>query len=327
MGRPAPPVATCRHHLLPLLVLLLPLLSPSHARPKEDDLGQSIDLYDFDDGDDHDLLQQEEQQYDERYVGLCKTFTVRMWPGNSRRFWSYGYVYLKQPYLANCTLRYIYKTRIHTSDPLKKFGFRVTGSFDGVNDGATSCSDTDYVYLDDTAGVNATYCGAHSNISFVTSSDYFEFNFVTKENSPRAKGFFVVIESFLLCGGTYTHQSHGPTGVITSPLHPENYPADLTCSWWFTAMDEATIRLMCSAFLLEDQQTIAPGNTTCLDYLSFTSEVGSSPQTTTYCSTELAVLHRAVYSSGSSLLLGFRSDSVNQYSGFNCTYEFIKYSE
>lgn len=63
----------------------------------------------------------------------------------------------------------------------------------------------------------------------------------SKENSPRAKGFFVVIESFYLCGGSHTHLSHGPSGVISSPLHTQDYPANAACTWMFTVGRQASL--------------------------------------------------------------------------------------
>ena len=47
-------------------------------------------------------------------VGGCnKSELVYMWPGNSRQFWSIGYVFLKEDYPAGCIMSYIYDHRIN----------------------------------------------------------------------------------------------------------------------------------------------------------------------------------------------------------------------
>ncbi|XP_037783580.1 uncharacterized protein LOC119579753 [Penaeus monodon] len=92
-----------------------------------------------------------------RYVGLCERKVVMMTPGNSRKFWSLGYVYLKEPYPADCVLKYRFETRFKRKDTFVKFGFRVTGTFSGPDIACSSCQKTDYVYLDDSSG-NSEMC-------------------------------------------------------------------------------------------------------------------------------------------------------------------------
>ncbi|XP_069987756.1 cubilin-like [Penaeus vannamei] len=259
-----------------------------------------------------------------RYVGVCETRVVVMTPGNSRKFWSLGYVYLKEPYPADCVLKYRFETRFKRKDTYVKFGFRVTGTFSGPDIAYSSCHNTDYVFLDDSSRNSAIFCGPDARIEYVTGSSSFEFNFVSQKNSPRGLGFFVVIESVRLCGGLLSAQEDGPTGYISSPLHSEDYPANTGCSWLFTAKGTTTIKLNCHSFWLEDSTTSPDGTTRCIDKLSVSYEVGHS-KATEYCDTDLQ--HHTIWSKGPYLLLNFRSNSVNQYTGFNCSYEFVRYGK
>ncbi|XP_064117808.1 cubilin-like [Macrobrachium nipponense] len=264
-----------------------------------------------------------EDTSNDRYVAYCADAIVMMIPGRSRKFWSYGYVYLQEAYPANCTLKYVFTTRSNPDDTFAKFGFRVTGTFKGPNIQYTSCTETDYVTLDDTEGITATYCGTSATINFITGSNYFEFHFKSQEHSPRAKGFYVTIESYYLCGGLVNSDTHGPTGYISSPLHPDNYPPNSNCFWWFTSPEKTTVKMECNSFLLEDMATFPNGTQYCVDYLSLSYEAVSSDQTTYFCNSDMDTLTKTIYSAGSNLLVNFRSDSANHFSGFNCSYDFI----
>lgn len=265
-----------------------------------------------------------------RYVGYCRNAHIYMWPGNSRKFWSFGYVDLKEPYLANCSLKYIFDTRAYPNDPLAKFGFLVTGVFYGIHtkDGE-SCYDSDYLLLNDTSGVEAIYCGVQSNVSFSTTSDYFELIFETQEDSPRAKGFFVTIQSFRLCGGLLTPHFDGPRGVLDSPLYPDPYPPNLRCNWFFQSMDETSVVFTCEKFHLGER--IANPNGTglvCSDSMSFTYEWGKPNDTMMYCGDDLDNDFHTVYSLSNDLLVNFNTDDVTEpNTGFRCFYEFILYAD
>lgn len=269
------------------------------------------------------------KELDDRYIGFCKDAYILMWPGNSRKFWSYGYVYLKQPYVANCTMKYLYNTRNYPADPFCKFGFRVTGSFEGHSDGYTDCTDTDYVLLNDTNGNAAYYCGTYSTIDWITAEDDFEFHFVTKADSPRAKGFFTVIRSFKLCGGLYTVEKDGPSGNLLSPLYPENYPPNLSCNYYFQLDPndgrEISIRIGCYSYNLEDP--FNNGTDYCLDATVFTYEAPYIHTPMVYCSNTLDNNNHVIYSTHNSLLVSFRTNSAVEQSGYNCSYEFIRFGE
>ncbi|XP_037783625.1 CUB domain-containing protein 2-like [Penaeus monodon] len=128
----------------------------------------------------------------------------------------------------------------------------------------------------------------------------------------------------MLCGGLLSRQEDGPSGYITSPLHSNDYPANSECSWWFTARGSITIKLNCHSFWLEGAATSPDGTTRCKDRLSVSYEVGHS-QATEYCDTDLQ--HHTIWSKGPHLLVSFRSNGVNHYTGFNCSYEFIRYGK
>jgi len=270
---------------------------------------------------DRDLL----DDISQRYVGYCQEEYVDMYPGNSRYFWSHGYVTLQEPYPANCTLKYTFNTRLYPSDTFVKFGFHVTGTFSGPDIIVSHCNETDYVYLDDLADNTAQYCGENVTIDFVTGSDTFEFHFVSQEYSPRGLGFYVKIESIMLCGGMLSSTNDGPSGYISSPLHAANYPPNAACAWWFTAEDGyVSIKLECQSFVLEEITSLTNGTEYCEDKLSFTKELGMS-ETTDYCHTDLDQGARTIWSDGDSLLVTFLSSTNNHYTGFNCSYEFITF--
>ncbi|XP_068200410.1 uncharacterized protein [Palaemon carinicauda] len=270
-----------------------------------------------------------EPEHDERYIGFCQNAYIRMWPGNSRKFWSYGYVYLGEPYLANCTMLYYYNTRRYPSDDFCKFGFKVRGSFEGHTDSYATCTDTDYVFLNDSNGNEAYYCGTYSDIEWTTIEDSFEFHFVTKEDSPRARGFFTIIESFKLCGGAYNIENDGPTGTFRSPNFPLNYPGNVACNWFFQSPSnegyEVSVRIRCDQFAL--QEPFDNGTEYCLDAMSFTFEAPYPSDTQTYCSSTLDEENHVVYGTHGPMLVSFRTDELVADSGFNCTYEYILYGE
>ncbi|KAK7065407.1 hypothetical protein SK128_008767 [Halocaridina rubra] len=269
---------------------------------------------------------QPESGEEDRYVAYCTEAIVYMWPGNKRKFWSWGYMYLKTAYPANCTLKYTFTTRAHPSDTFAKYGFKITGTFEGPNVVYSTCSDTDYVTIDDTEGISQTYCGISSSIDFTTGSNYIEFSFKSQENSPGAKGFFVTIESYYLCGGLRTSTNNGPSGYIASPEYAADYPPNTNCMWWFTSEEETTIKLDCLSFRLEDPVTFSNGTTYCNDFMSISYEARTPSTTTFYCDSDMDTQARTIYSAGTTMLVNFRSDSANHYSGINCTYDFILYS-
>ncbi|KAK7065408.1 hypothetical protein SK128_008768 [Halocaridina rubra] len=290
---------------------------------------QELDLDELNDIERQDFeLQDVNDNEDGRYVGYCKDAYILMWPGNSRKFWSYGYVYLNEPYLANCTMRYYYNTRNYPGDPFCRFGFKVTGSFESHNGPYTQCTDTDYVLLNDTDGNAQYYCGEQSTIEWATSHNDFEFHFVTKPNSPRGKGFFVVIQSFKLCGGAFNMVDNGPTGNIYTPLFPASpYPPNIACTWYFavpsTDSKEISVRIGCDTFSL--QTPFNNGTEYCLDAVTFISEVPGNIKT--YCGNTLDSKNHVVIGTHADLLVTFRSDTTIQDVGFNCTYEYILYAE
>ncbi|CAL4243640.1 unnamed protein product, partial [Meganyctiphanes norvegica] len=177
-----------------------------------------------------------------------------------------------------------------------------------------------------------SYCGAQSNVSFFTNSDYFELTFESQADSPTAKGFYVIIQSFRLCGGLLTPQFNGPRGVLESPLYPESYPPNLSCNWYFQSMSETAVVFSCEKFLLGERIPNPNPNGTealvCSDSLSFTWEMNHPDDTMNYCSDELDDDVHTIYSLSTDLLVNFQTDDVSETNaGFKCYYEFILYAD
>ena len=53
--------------------------------------------------------------------------------------------------------------------------------------------------------------------------------------------------TFIVCGGEYTN----PSGVITSPYHPESYPGDRTCTYVIAQPAATIIRVQFLDFDIE----------------------------------------------------------------------------
>ncbi len=77
---------------------------------------------------------------------------------------------------------------------------------------------------------------------------------------------------FITSGGCGEGSYNGPSGVITSPNYPDNYPNNLKCQYYIIASAESSISIIFEHFDLEDDKDYV---TVCFSSISFLS--------TSYC--------------------------------------------
>ncbi|XP_072275195.1 dorsal-ventral patterning tolloid-like protein 1 [Pyxicephalus adspersus] len=110
------------------------------------------------------------------------------------------------------------------------------------------------------------------------------------------------------CGGYLTQNS----GVITSPMYPQYYPANSRCVWQITATSNFTIDIYFTSFNLEIHPTCD------FDYVKVYDgnlELGKM------CGNETS----SFSGSTSSMTIEFKSDGSVQNTGFKASYNFAKH--
>ncbi|XP_047485236.1 cubilin-like [Penaeus chinensis] len=137
------------------------------------------------------------------------------------------------------------KIRIDVDDlSLEKYGLRFTGVFDfkdqlNVNEECSSSSltITDMDDEQDETGTKTVTCG-HGEVTYHTSQDSTNVQFVTGPQGATGLGFSLLVEPHYLCGGRVTTST-----TISSPDYPKPYPIDIGC-FWFIQGEEITLRFL-----------------------------------------------------------------------------------
>ncbi|XP_053545307.1 embryonic protein UVS.2-like [Bombina bombina] len=151
-------------------------------------------------------------------------------------------------------------------------------------------------------------CGTGQLPSFVASSNTMLLELVN-DKTIAATGFKASYTT-VKCGSTFTN----PSGVISTPSYPSNYPPLMDCTWIITAPAGFVISLNMADFQIEQQRTCA------YDYvLIFNGPKLTSPEIGRYCGSSTIP---SIVSSGNSLLLQFHSDDSVQTKGFIAKYAF-----
>ncbi|XP_037243046.1 cubilin isoform X5 [Falco rusticolus] len=192
-----------------------------------------------------------------------------------------------------------------------------------VNSEDTSCSLGDYVELknglDNAAPPlesqrgNGRFCGS-SPISTLYTTDNQLFVHFISDSRNEGQGFKLKYEAkSLACGGNIYINDFNPSGYISSPNYPSNYPPHADCVWTITAPNGHAVELQ-----FEDQFYIEPSPNCTSSYLELRNGADSTaPIIAKLCGGFMPGSQR---SSGAVMYLRFRSDSSATHVGFNAKY-------
>ncbi|XP_046466404.1 cubilin [Neodiprion pinetum] len=162
---------------------------------------------------------------------------------------------------------------------------------------------TEAPILIDTCGMNSS----HSNI-FTSSNNKMLINFKADHNY-QGTGFKITYRSVnIQCGGRFTT----PTGVISSPNYPNNYPRNRNCEWLIQMPPNHHVNLTFTEFDVEHT-----GNCTD-DYVRiYDGSTRDAPILGSYCGNSNPPTQ---ISYDNELLVVLRSDSYVTSKGFSATY-------
>ncbi|XP_059901037.1 cubilin [Gadus macrocephalus] len=200
-------------------------------------------------------------------------------------------------------------------------GFRISVNFQTpfqVEGYSNQCSDGDYVELrngpDATApSLGGRLCGTSPPAVVQTSDSDLHVRFVS-DASNEGSGFKLTFEAHsLACGGYIELGDNDPPGYITSPNYPQSYPKNSDCVWVIAVPNGESVRID-----FEEDFYIEP-TTSCLhDYLEVRDGVTTEADLIAkLCGATRPSTQR---STGSSMLLRFRTDTSVTHKGFKAKY-------
>ncbi|XP_020662303.3 cubilin [Pogona vitticeps] len=201
-------------------------------------------------------------------------------------------------------------------------GIHFEQPFQVLNEDA-SCSHGDYVELRNgpdpsapplgTSSRNGRFCGNNPFSTMYTTDNQLFVHF-SSDSSNGGKGFRLKYEAKgLACGGNVYITPGNPSGYISSPSYPGNYPPHADCIWMINAPYGEVVELK-----FEDQFNIHPSPNCTLNYIELRDGAGSNaPVINRLCGNFLPSIQR---STGSTLYMRFRSDSTDTGVGFNAKY-------
>ncbi|NWR74432.1 CUBN protein, partial [Centropus unirufus] len=187
----------------------------------------------------------------------------------------------------------------------------------------TSCNHGDYIELknglDNSApplvsgGRSGRFCGSSPVSTMYTTDNQLFVHFIS-DSRNEGQGFKLKYEAkSRACGGNIYVNDFNPSGYISSPNHPSNYPQHADCVWTITASNGHAIELQ-----FEDQFYIEPSPNCTSSYLEVRNGADSTaPIIAKLCGSSMPGLQR---SSGTAMYLRFRSDSSATHVGFNAKY-------
>lgn len=200
-------------------------------------------------------------------------------------------------------------------------GFRVSVTFQSpfqIQGYGSECNSGDYLELrngpDGSAPVlGKRLCGSSPPSLLQTTDNHLFIQFVS-DASNEASGFKLTFEAHgQACGGLIELNDYDPPGYITSPNYPQNYPQNIDCIWVITVPNGEAVQID-----FEDQFYIEPTASCGYDYLELRDgSTSSSDLISRLCgSTQPSTQH----STGSSMLLRFRTDMSVTHKGFKAKY-------
>uniref|UniRef100_A0A8D2IQV5 Cubilin n=1 Tax=Varanus komodoensis TaxID=61221 RepID=A0A8D2IQV5_VARKO len=194
--------------------------------------------------------------------------------------------------------------------------------FEVLNDDA-SCSHGDYIELRNgpdlsapplgPSGRTGRFCGSSTFSTMYTTDNQLFIHFISDSNNG-GQGFRLKYEAKgLACGGNIYISQNNPSGYISSPNYPGNYPPHADCVWIIIAPSGEAVELQ-----FEDQFDIQASTNCTLSYLELRDGADSSAaEIAKLCGNALPAAQR---SSGSTLYMRFWSDGVETKAGFNVKY-------
>ncbi|XP_076146859.1 cubilin [Alosa pseudoharengus] len=200
-------------------------------------------------------------------------------------------------------------------------GFRVFVNFQSpfqVQGFSTGCTSGDYVELRNGPDASAPplggrLCGANPPSFVQTTDNNLHVRFVS-DGSNEGQGFKLTFEAHSqACGGHIPLGDSDPSGYITSPNYPSNYPQNIDCIWVISVPNGEAVQLD-----FEDDFYIEP-NTDCrYDYL----EVRDGPSSDSGFIARLCGNTRpsTQHSTGAAMYVRFRTDTSITHKGFKVKY-------
>ncbi|XP_019353396.2 cubilin [Alligator mississippiensis] len=186
-----------------------------------------------------------------------------------------------------------------------------------------SCSRGDYVELkngiDDSApplgttGGNGQICGSSPFSTMYTTENQLFVRFISDSNN-EGQGFKLKYEAKnMACGGNIYISDSNPTGYVSSPSYPNNYPQHADCIWTIMTPNGQAVELQ-----FEDQFYIEPSPNCSLSYLELRNGADSNaPMIAKLCGSSLPGTQR---SSGGVMYMKFRTDNGATQIGFSARY-------
>ncbi|XP_071062991.1 LOW QUALITY PROTEIN: cubilin [Pseudochaenichthys georgianus] len=200
-------------------------------------------------------------------------------------------------------------------------GFRVSVTFQSpfqIQGYGSVCSSGDYLELRNGPDASAPLiggrlCGASAPSVQQTTDNHLFMRFIS-DATNEGSGFKLTFEAHsLACGGFIELNDNDPPGYITSPNYPQNYPQNIDCVWVISVPNGEAVQID-----FEDDFYIESTSSCAYDYLELLD--GST-------SNDVVIVHlcgntrpSTQHSSGSSMLLRFRTDTSVTHKGFKAKY-------
>ncbi|KAM6900418.1 cubilin [Xenentodon cancila] len=200
-------------------------------------------------------------------------------------------------------------------------GFRVSVSFHNpfqIQGYGTRCSSGDYMELrngpDGSAPVLGDRICGTSPPSLIQTTDSHLFIHFVSDVSNEATGFKLTFEAHSqACGGFIELNDNDPPGYITSPNHPQNYPQNIDCIWVIMVPNGEEVQID-----FEGDFYIEPTASCLYDYLEIRD--GSTLNSNLVSRLCGNTLPSTQHSTGSAMLLRFRTDGSITHKGFKVKY-------
>ncbi|XP_069067650.1 cubilin [Pleurodeles waltl] len=265
---------------------------------------------------------------DSMFLRFTSDYSVTGWGFNSSYHKSCGgYLHVDRGVITSHNYPQTYTSNLNCSwHVLVTSGFTIAVHFEPafqiLNDG-TSCSNGDYLELRNgwnasspplgPSGGNGRFCGNSPPSTMHTTDNQLFVHFVT-DGSREGQGFKMTYEAkSLACGGNIYVSDANPTGVLTSPNYPSNYPPNADCVWIIIVPNGEAVQLE-----FKEQFYIEPSVNCDSAYLQLRDGADSNaPEIAKLCGSTLPRIHKSL---GTVMYLQFRSDSSITRPGFSVTY-------